>query len=74
MKILKEILIELKSINKKLDAKTPSLDMNGIVDRLAKKVEEELLNKKEIDYLKEVADKEIIVAFSSHKPLEQQQQ
>ncbi len=75
---LKEILIELKSINKKLDALTPSLNVNEIVDRLTETVQNELLqttihdtSKKEIDYLREVAEKEAISAFSSHKPLKQ---
>ena len=67
---LKEILIELKSINKKLDALTPSLNVNEIEDRLTETVQNELLqttihdtSKKEIDYLREVADKEAIAAF-----------
>ncbi len=70
---LKEILIELKSINKKLDALTPSLNVNEIVDRLTETVQNELLqttihdtSKKEIDYLREVAEKEVISAFQKN--------
>lgn len=40
---LNQILIELKSINKKLDAVTPSLDANRIVDRFTESVQNELL-------------------------------
>lgn len=70
---LKEILIELKTINKKLDAVTPCLTMNKVVDRFIERVQNELLNEKEIDNLKEVAEKKSIVAFSNHILSEQQQ-
>ena len=70
---LKEILIELKTINKKLDAVTPCLTMNKVVDRFIERVQNELLNEKEIDNLKEIAEKKSIVAFSNHILSEQQQ-
>lgn len=70
---LKEILIELKTINKKLDAVTPCLTMDKVVDRFIELVQNELLNEKEIDNLKEVAEKKSIVAFSNHILSEQQQ-
>ena len=70
---LKEILLELKTINKKLDAVTPCLTMNKVVDRFIERVQNELLNEKEIENLKEVAEKKSIVAFSNHILSEQQQ-
>lgn len=41
--LLKEILFELRAINKKLDAATPSLNMNDVVDRLTERLHDELL-------------------------------
>lgn len=60
---LKEILIELKTINKKLDAVTPCLTMDKVVDRFIELVQNELLNEKEIDNLKEVVEKNLLLLF-----------
>lgn len=81
---LEVIELKLNELNKKLGAETPGLDKNDFLRNLYEHIDKEerdniffgndVVRTKEIDYLKEVADKEAIAAFSSHKPLEQQQQ